>query len=156
MLPRLKLKGFTLSETLVGMVIMLLVIIIAGTMYQLLYKNMLDIRNNEDNRQVLTDLDFRANYDFHRFNEILMQPNTIRFSNSIDTLYYNYREDSSPYLITGSDTLLREPLEMIGYLNGESSSEFIDALEIILPERNSTLFIYKNIDENTKLNSYGY
>ena len=85
-----------------------------------------------------------------------MQHNSIRFSNSIDTLYYNYREDSVPYLITGSDTLLNEPLEINGYLNGESSSEFIDALEIILPERNSTLFIYKKVDENTKLNSYGY
>lgn len=159
-----KIKAFTLSEVLVSMVLMMIVIGIAMSVLNILYKNLYAIQNNISGQTDLEQLELVLSIDAHRFPLITRRKNTITFSNAIDSISYYWIKDEKLdndvpliHLMRERDTLLSEPIAIKSYRFGKQKTiGVLDALKIELPQHDMALFIYQPQDVHQNMLEHGF
>ncbi len=140
-----KLKGFTLSEMMVVLVITLIVVGLAFSVLRLVRRQMAGIGTNYENNTELNLLRQALWIDFHTYPYGFYDngTQTLRFENEIKTLHYTFERER---IIREKDTFAIELQGKAFYFDGqEVSLGPIDALELqsLKKQGNKTLFVYQ-------------
>lgn len=141
-----KIKGFTLSEMIVVLLITTIVVGMAFSVLNLVQRHMQSIEHIYDAKTEVNKLRQALWVDFNRFNSINFNASSeeLIFSNALESKYYKMSDD---LLVRDIDTFNIKAKTIKFYFdNYEQSSGEIDAIEIQTSKENGgqNIFVYKN------------
>ncbi len=149
-----KVKGFTLSEMLVVLVISSIVISIAFLSLSMVQKQVQSIRNNLNVKQELQFLERSLWRDFNLFEvTYLNREDILSFKTSKGEIIYEFYDD---YILKDQDTFLIKINDKRMYLDGVEVKEgAIDAIQLETSPifGNTNVFIFKNKDASFYINN---
>jgi type II secretory pathway component PulJ len=147
MLYQRRISAFTLQETLIALVLMVIVIGLASTAVSLIGKNTQIVTKNEMRYRGLEQIEFALNLDFSRFNNMKVIDTSLVMSNPIEELVYTWTNNNEKWcFLRASDTLLSGQFQPSFYHHGKPvSSGAVDAIELKL-ENEEFIFVYKPLD----------
>lgn len=163
MLYSKSIKGFTLTETLVSMVIMIFVIGIAMSIYTILSTNVRAISNTLNGRTALNNLELQLTADVARYPTITATSIGLQLASPIDTVEYKVIKTTTSlnqellYVVREKDTLTRQPFIMNTFANGTlTNTGTVDAVKITDPSNGWFIFVYKPIDVRSLMTRDGF
>lgn len=143
MLINKKIKGFTIVEMLVVMILTMIVITITILVLNLIQKELLGIQLNYRKNTEIRILEQVLWNDFNKDSIFFdVKSNQLTCTNPLDTVVYKFSEN---FVLRNKDTLKVSVVEKNGYLDMEKSTSQVDALGLKLSKdfQNKQLFIYK-------------
>ena len=151
-----KIPAFTLVEMLVVLAITAIVAGLAFTIITLFSRNMQHIESNfrkGTERNLFQD---RLMVDFNRYLTIHYDPmeRTLTCKNPLDSIQYLWEEKET---LRGTDTLLREPVDLELFYAGErKESGSVDAIKVTFGDKeNDYIFIFRENDAFGKIGADG-
>lgn len=160
MLYRRTLKAFTLAETLVALVLMVIVVGLASSVINLTTTNIKLIQENENGYRDLEQLEFILELDVSRYSEMKYIDSTMVLKSPIDSVLYSFKPnlvDGKVNILRDKDTIVSQPIHLTMYYKGDSiNSGIFDAIEIKNNRTNHQIFVYKPEDLHSKLGNYGF
>ncbi|WP_397301608.1 type II secretion system protein J [Nonlabens ulvanivorans] len=159
MLLRKRIGAFTLAETLVALVLMLIIVGLAASILTIASENIQLIKENELGYQEMEQLEFLLTLDMNTYETIRRTDSVIYFSNPIDSIQYRFKNnviENKTWIIRNNDTLAHLKLHFYTYHKAEESNVAIDAIKIESILTNDFIFNYRKEDLKTKLLSNGF
>ncbi len=160
MLYRSRIAAFTLSETLVALVLMVIIVALASSVYGLVSGNLNLVRENENLYRDLEQAEFALELDFSRNNVIQLKDSVLNLKSPLGTVRYimaSRTGDSFNYLLRDRDTLLDGNFILNSYYYGDAASTgFIDAIEISEAKTGYSIFVARQNDLENQIFEYGF
>ncbi|WP_124981841.1 PulJ/GspJ family protein [Nonlabens xiamenensis] len=155
-----KVNSFTLTETLVALLLMVIIVGIASTIVNLTSQNIRIIKQNENGYRDLEQLELLLEIDFSRSKSVVIVDSTLLFKSPVQNITYTFNQtsiDDSRNLMRGQDTLLKRGFELEFFKNGKGTTKgLLDAIEVQLTKTDHFIFVTKPNDLITELRPYGF
>lgn len=156
-----KLESFTLAETLVALILMVIIVGLASTIISFTTSNIKVIRKNENGYRDLEQLELLLELDFSRNHQLRSKNNILVAKTELDSLKYFFNRNNikdEMIIMRQKDTVLSGDYHLVMFKDGDSvSAGAIDALQLSHNKTNHRIFIYKSTDLKTQLESlYGF
>jgi type II secretory pathway pseudopilin PulG len=145
-----KIKAFTLTETLVALVLMVIIVGLASSIISITSSSLKMIKENESIYGDYEQMELILALDFSKHREFYYKDSTITIKNKIDSIQYvvtkNFNKDER-FLIRNKDTLLRDKFNVNLYLHGNLVNQGVfDAMGIVSKDFQQEIFISKPKD----------
>lgn len=151
-----KIPAFTLVEMLVVLAITAIVAGLAFTIITLFNRNMQHIESNFSKGTERNLFQDQLMVDFNRYPTIDYDPmeRSLTLKNPLDSLRYLWEQNET---LRGTDTLLREPVDLEFFYAGERmESGTVDAIKITFDDwENDYIFIFRENDAFGKMGADG-
>lgn len=157
MLYRIKIKAFTLSETLVALVLMVIIVGLASSIINLTTTNIKLIQENENGYRDLEQLEFILELDISRNQKMTYSDSdsALWLKNRIDSIRYKFKQiegEDNTAIIRNQDTITSQLLKTRFYHKGKAVNRgIIDAIEVINTKTKHSIFVYKPEDMYSRL-----
>jgi prepilin-type N-terminal cleavage/methylation domain-containing protein len=143
-----KIRGFTLSEMVVVLIVTTIVMGLAFSVLNLVQRHMTGIQRNFKNKTELQKLEQTLYLDFNRYPNIEYDDlkNKLTFKSELEEAVYLFQDR---FIIKETDTFNVPTQDKQLFFNGNKINEgVVDALKLISTKeyRNSALFIFKTND----------
>jgi len=159
MLYRQKVNSFTLSETLVSLVLMLIIVGLAASVLNIVSRNIKLIKENELGYQELEQLEFVLTLDMSNYQQVKRIDSIFSFRNQMDSIQYRFKNsgiDDKKWIIREQDTVAHIDINYITYKEGVETNKEIDAIKITSNLTDNYIFIYRKNDLQTKMIDNGF
>lgn len=146
-----RLKGHTLSEISIVLILSSLVVGLGFSVLRIVHKQVLGFNAYNDTKLKLATTETKLNILFHQSESIVFQDDELVFIKPNDTITTGFKKN---LLHIGLDTIALTPKSVTPYFEGNAIKKgAIDAIELefeLGKNRMSTLFIYKTNDTKSK------
>jgi len=160
MLHRSRIAAFTLSETLVALVLMVIIVALASSVYGLISGNLKLVKENENLYRDMEQAEFALELDFSRYNAISLEDSVLVLKSPVGNVKYKLvsRTDRAfKYLLRDKDTILNGNFIFNSYYYGDAAAtRFIDAVEISEAKTGYSIFVARQNDLENQISEYGF
>jgi len=150
-----KLKGFTLSEIIIVLILSSLVVGLGFSVLRIVHKQVSRFNAYNDTKLKLATTETKLNILFHQSQSIYYKEDELYFIKQTDTIKTTFEGN---FLQIETDSIDLTPKTIIPYFEGNVTKEGnIDAIELefeLDKNRFSTLFIYKTNDTKSKAKTW--
>ncbi|MGB5982080.1 MAG: hypothetical protein WBG46_08045 [Nonlabens sp.] len=157
---RARIAAFTLSETLVALVLMVIIVALASSVYGLISGNLKLVKENVKLYRDMEQAEFALELDFSRYHTVKLEDSVLVLKSPVGNLKYKMasRTDRAfKYLLRDQDTLLDGNFIFNSYYYGNAAaSGFIDAVEISEVKTGYSIFVARQNDLEHQISEYGF